>query len=138
MTFSAALSVSKLAKYLVIPTAIPAVHMLMVSSGLLGVNDDMLSMSSFWNDMFGVAIPPGFFFGFIGVGKLVGVAAMWDYLPMWLRLGVVTPAFCGGYTHYHDVPAGSVGTTVPACLIGSLCLFTMIVDKNYHNDKKTK
>eukprot|EP00581_Thalassiosira_minuscula_P009530 CAMPEP_0183709902 /NCGR_PEP_ID=MMETSP0737-20130205/5847_1 /TAXON_ID=385413 /ORGANISM="Thalassiosira miniscula, Strain CCMP1093" /LENGTH=135 /DNA_ID=CAMNT_0025938119 /DNA_START=48 /DNA_END=455 /DNA_ORIENTATION=- len=131
-------SASTTLKVLCLPTVLAATPMLLVAVGLRPVDDDQLSMAQFWSDLAGVAIPYKFFFAFVGTGKLIGNAAMWGYLPKWLRLGVVIPALCGSYMHSHDVPAGSTSMTIPPIVFACMAASTWFLDDSEDSGKTKK
>ena len=105
-------SLSTVCKVMCLPTAGAAMQMLAIGVGLLAADADQMQMVTFWSTLAGVTIPTKLFFGFIAVGKLIGTAALWGYLPKVWRLGSLTPTACAAWMHAQDVPLGSAAMAV--------------------------
>ena len=125
-------SPSTVINILVLPTALPALHMLLIAAGIFEPDDDSHLITQFWSQLF-VGNADKFsvrlFHGFVGTGKLIGNVAMWCYLPNWLCLGILLPAICGGFMHAYDVPSGTFAVmTSVAAGMAAMIAYTMAVD----------
>ena len=131
-------SASTVCKVLALPTAAAGAQMAAIGAGVMSADADQQQMVAFWSALAGMAIRTKLFFGFIGVGKLIGTAALWGYLPKVLRLGQLLPMLAATYMHAQNVPAGSSGVAYGAFIMACLVLYTMVADPADGAKKKKK
>jgi len=121
-------TLSTACKVMVLPTAAVGAQLVAIGAGLLPADGDQLQMVKFWSGLAGVTISTKAFFGFIGVGKIIGTAALWGYLPKFWRLGSLCPMLCAVYMHAQDVPVGTSGAVIAPLVMAAMVIFTFYAD----------